>query len=283
MSHAREYLAVCLNLSIICFLATAMLNVGMSLTLRQVLEPLRNARLTIKSLATSYILVPLIAILIARMIQLEEPLKIGLVLLSMTAGGESGPKVIGMAKGNVAFSIALLSLQLFVTIIYVPFIISILLPEVSINHGIMLIKLLALVFLPLVSGLFLKARWDSIAGRMNHFMHGISTFFLIVMAILIIILHSAEMLRLVGTGAILAGTLFIVIAFAAGYLLGGPGEDTRRTLAFMSSIRNVGIAFMIASQAFDDPDVVLMITLTLILMLVILLPAAYWLSRRAVV
>lgn len=278
----REILKFCLNLSIICFLVTAMLNVGMSLTFRQVLEPLRNVRLTIKSLATSYILVPLIAIVIARVIHLEEPLKIGLILLSMVAGAEAGPKVIGIAKGNMAFSIACLSLQLFVTIIYVPLIISILLPEVSINHGKMLIKLFVLVLLPLISGLFLNTRHDAIAQRLNHYMHGISTFFMIVMGVLIIILYFAELLRLLGTGAILAGVLFFVIAFAAGYLIGGPGRDTRLTLAFMSSARNVGIAFMIASQAFKDPDVILMITLMLILMVVILLPAAYWFSRRTV-
>jgi BASS family bile acid:Na+ symporter len=126
------------------------------------------------------------------------------------------------------------------------------------------------------------ARHDAIAGRLNHFMHGISTFFMIVMSALIIILHSAEMLRLIGTGAILAAILFVVLVFAAGYMAGGPGRDTRVTLGFMSSARNLGIAFMIASQAFSDPDVVLMITLTLILMLVILLPAAYWFSRRSV-
>ncbi len=282
MGHIRELLTVCLNLSIICFLVTAMLNVGMSLTFRQVLEPLRNVRLTIKSLATSYILVPLIAILIARIIRLEEPLKIGLVLLSMTAGAESGPKVIGMAKGNIAFSIALLALQLLVTIIYVPFIISILLPEVSVNHSKMLIKLFVLIFLPLLLGLFLNTRHDAIVGRLNHFMHGISNFSMIVMAALIIILYSAEMLQLLGTGAILAGVLFFVIAFVAGYLIGGPGRDTRLTLAFMSSARNIGVAFMIASQTFNDPDVLLMITLMLILMVVILLPAAYWFSRRTV-
>ena len=105
---------------------------------------------------------------------------------------------------------------------------------------------------------------------------------MIAMAALIIILYSAEMLRLVGTGAILAGMLYFVMAFATGYLTGGPERDTRVTLAFMSSARNIGVAFMIASQTFNDPDVLLMITLMLVLMIVILLPAAYWFNRRAV-
>jgi hypothetical protein len=49
----------------------------------------------------------------------------------------------------------------------------------------------------------------------------------------------------------------------------------------MSGARNASIALMIASQAFDDPDVLLMMTLTVTLMRGILLPTAYWLSRRA--
>ena len=280
MGHIQELLTVCLNLSIICFMVTGMLNVGMSMTFRQVLEPLRNVRLTIKSLVTSYILVPLIAILIARVIHLAEPLKVGLVLLSMTAGIEAGPKAIGIAKGNVAFATSLLGLQLIVTIIYVPFVISVLLPEVSINTIKMLIKLSVVVFLPLVLGLFLKSRHDAIAERLNRHMHSISTFSLIVMVALIFILHSRELLRLTGTGAILAGVLFIVFAFTAGYLTGGTGRDNRLTLAFMSSGRNFGIPFMIASQAFNDPDVILMMIVTLILLMAITLPPVFWLGRR---
>jgi BASS family bile acid:Na+ symporter len=257
-----------------------MLNVGASLTVRQILEPLRNARLVITSLGVSFILVPLTAIVITRVIPLEEPLRIGLVLLSMTAGAEAGPKVIGIAKGNIAFSVALLSMQLLVTIIYVPLVLSVLLPEVHINHTKLLLKLFVLVLLPMASGLFLKARHGAIVERLSPVVHGTSTVFMFLMVVLIIILNFAEMLRLVGSGSILAGMIFVIISFIVGHLLGGPGQDTRRTLGFMSGARNASISLMIASQVFKDPGVLLMITLTVILMLFILLPTAYWFGRR---
>jgi BASS family bile acid:Na+ symporter len=277
----HEILTIVLKLSIIIFLITAMLYIGTSLTLRQILDPLRNARLVAASLCVSYILVPLTAIVITRALPLEQPLRTGLLLLSMTAGAEAGPKFIGAARGNIAFSVALLSMQLVVTIIYVPLVLSFLLPEVRIDYGNLLFKLFALVLLPMVSGLFLKGRHGSVAELLSPLMHKTSTVFLFLMAVLIIILHFAEIVRLLGSGAILAGALFIVISFSIGYLLGGPGQDTRRTLGFMSGARNASIALMIASQVFDDPDVLLMITLTVILMLVILLPTAYWFGRRA--
>jgi BASS family bile acid:Na+ symporter len=277
----HELLTIALKLSIIIFLATAMLHIGTSLTLRQILEPLRSIRLLITSLGVSYILVPLTAIVITRVLPLEQSLRIGLVLLSMTAGSEAGPKIIGIAKGNIAFSVALLSMQLMVTIIYVPLVLSMLLPEVTFDHTALLIKLLVLVLLPMASGLYLKARHEAIAERLHPVMQNTSTAFMFLMATLIIILNFAEIIRLIGTGAILASVMFIVISFIAGYLLGGPGQDTRRTLGFMSGTRNTGIALMIASQVFDNPNVILMITLTVIMMLVILLPAAFWFGRRA--
>jgi bile acid:Na+ symporter, BASS family len=278
----HEFLTVILKLSIMGFLITAMLSVGTSLTLRRILEPLRNARLVITSLGVSYILVPLIAIVISRVIALEQPLRNGLVLLSMTAGAEAGPKFIETAKGNIAFSVSLLSMQLIVTIIYLPLVISVLMPEVHINHGRLLIKLFALVLLPMASGLFLKARHEVIAKRISTFMHGISTVFMILMAVLILLLNFGAIVQLIGSGAIFAAMIFIIISFISGYLLGGPGQDTRRTLGFMSGARNAGIALMIAGQVFDDPDVLLMITMTVIMTLCILLPAACWFGRRGV-
>ena len=277
----HEFLTVVLKLSIIVFLVTAMLNVGISLRVSEILEPLRNLRLLITSLGVSFILVPLIAVVITRIIPMEQPLRIGLVLLSMTAGAEAGPKVTGLAKGNIAFSAALLSVQLVVTIIYVPLVLSVLLPEVDINHGKLLIKLFALVLLPMALGLFLKSRHEILAERLGPAVDRTSTVLMFLMAVLILILNFADILRLVGSGAIFAGAIFVVISFIAGYLLGGPGQDTRQTLAFMSGSRNAGIALMIASQGFEDPGVLLMITLTVILMLVILLPTAYWVGRRA--
>jgi predicted Na+-dependent transporter len=59
----QEFLTVALKLSIVVFLVTAMLHIGTSLTLRQILEPLCNARLLLISLGVSYILIPLIVIL----------------------------------------------------------------------------------------------------------------------------------------------------------------------------------------------------------------------------
>jgi bile acid:Na+ symporter, BASS family len=276
----HEILIKVLNIVILIFLVSTMFSTGLSLTLRQILAPLRNVRLVITSIAANYILVPMIAIAVTRLIPLEEPLKIGLILFSMAAGAEAGPKLTGMAKGNVAFSVGLLIMQLGITIIYIPVIISLLLPEVQVDTGKLLIKLVTGVFMPLASGLFLKARYEAVADRISPSMHRISTIFMMLMAALLIFVNIAEVMRLAGSGAIPAALIFIAVSFLAGYLLGGPGQDNRRALGLMSGARNASISLVIANQVFNDPAVLLMITVTVILMLIVLLPAALWFGRR---
>ena len=102
------------------------------------------------------------------------------------------------------------------------------------------------------------------------------------MAALLIILNYKEMFQLIGSGAPLAAVIFIALSFITGYLLGGPERGTRLAMAFMHAGRNASIALMIASQMFSDqPKVIMMITVTVVLMLITLLPTSYWFSHRA--
>ena len=65
---------------ILAFQVSTMLGLGLSLTTRQIVEPLRNLRRLAWSLVASYIVVPLIAFGVATAFALEAPLQIGLLL-----------------------------------------------------------------------------------------------------------------------------------------------------------------------------------------------------------
>jgi bile acid:Na+ symporter, BASS family len=280
--NMNEILTKALNPVILIFLVSTMLACGLSLTLSQIFGPFRKIRLAISAAVASYILVPLTAVVVSRLIGIEEPLRYGLVLLSMAAGAEAGPKLTTNANGNVGFSVGLLVVSLGITIFYIPLMLSLLLPEVHVDKVKLLVKLSLTVALPIVVGLFLKARVAGLAERLNKYVHKISSVFMILMAVLIIILNYKEMFRLFGSGAIVAALIVIVLSFIIGYLLGWPDRGTRLAMAFMHAGRNASIALMIASQVFSDqPKVLLMITVTVVLMLILLLPTSYLVKARA--
>jgi bile acid:Na+ symporter, BASS family len=270
-----------LNPVILIFLVSTMLACGLSLTIEQIFGPFRNVRLAISAAVASYILVPLTAVVVSRLIGIEEPLRYGLVLLSMAAGAEAGPKLTTNANGNAGFSVGLLVVSLGITIFYIPLMLSLLLPEVHVDRGRLLAKLSLTVALPIIVGLFMKSRHERLADRLHQYMHKISSVFMLLMAALLIILNYKEMFRLFGSGSVLAALIFIVVSFIIGYTLGWSDRGTRLAMAFMHGGRNASVALMIASQVFgDQPKVLMMITVTVVLMLIVLLPASYWFGRK---
>ena len=63
-----EILQVIMELSVLVFVITSILAMGLSLTAGQIVAPLRNARLVILALVANFILAPLLAYLIVAVI-----------------------------------------------------------------------------------------------------------------------------------------------------------------------------------------------------------------------
>ncbi|RIK18826.1 MAG: transporter, partial [Anaerolineae bacterium] len=66
-------------LSGLLFVVTSMLAMGLSLTVPQIMEPLRNARLVLLALLANFVLVPLLAYGITLVVPLDQSLKVGLI------------------------------------------------------------------------------------------------------------------------------------------------------------------------------------------------------------
>ena len=116
----NELLSQAVGPVIAIFLVTAMFSLGLDLTLRQIVDSLRDKSLVTKSLLVNFFLVPLLAVAITSMIPMHEGLRIGIVVYAIAAGTEGGPKFVQMIKGNTAFAFGLLVLLLTFTVIVVP-------------------------------------------------------------------------------------------------------------------------------------------------------------------
>jgi predicted Na+-dependent transporter len=59
------------NLFTLSFVVTSMLGMGLSLSVSQILQPLRNTRLVILSLVVNFVVVPAVAFTLSRVIHLD--------------------------------------------------------------------------------------------------------------------------------------------------------------------------------------------------------------------
>jgi len=256
----KELLTQYVALFIIAFLLTAMFSLGLDLTVRQIIEPLKNKRLVLTAMLTNVIAVPLVAIALTSVIPMHEGFRIGIILYALAAGTEGGPKFVQIVKGNAAFALGLLMLLLTFTVVCLPIVLSLVVEDLQFPRGELVLKLLLVVALPIGLGLLLNAKAKSVADKLNPVMHRLSMILLWIAFFVLIYVYYGDIIALQG-GAMLAGLVFFLLAFLAGYLSGGPEWQNRRALGIMTFARNGSIAMMIAGQVFtDEPKVLVMAT-----------------------
>jgi BASS family bile acid:Na+ symporter len=266
---------------VIIFAVTNMLAMGLSLTIEQIVEPMRDSSLVIRAILANFVLVPLVALAILVILPLGRPLGEGLVLLACSAGAPFLPKLVQMARGNVAFSVGLMALLTLVTIAYVPIVVPLLLPGVQVAPTSIARSLILTMVVPLGIGLFIKARSAEIAASLQPAMSQMSTVALVLVIALLPVINLNLLIRAIGSHAYLATLLLIVASFVLGYLLGGPDRDSRATVGLGTAQRNFSAALIVAASNFADPSVLVMIIIGSTLMPGLLLVTAGEMGRHS--
>jgi predicted Na+-dependent transporter len=265
----------------LAFVVTSMFGLGLASTVRDLLRPLRNVRLVVAAVAINFVLLPAIAWGITRVFPLARDLEIGLVLMSAVAGAPLAIKATQIARGNVPAAGSLVVLQVIVTVVFLPFALSLLVPGIAVDAVTVAMPLILQILMPLAAGLLMNVRYDEEAEMTRPIMAEIANISLALMLI-VNLSNLRSVLGLVGTGALAAALAIVLAGLGAGYLSGGPDRATRRTLALGSAQRNFAAAFVLAQGSFADrPGVFLMLlTASLVNMAVVLIVAGEF-GRRS--
>jgi BASS family bile acid:Na+ symporter len=275
-----ELLSKAVPVAMLTFVVSSMLAVGLSLTIAQIMEPLRNGKLVFVALLANFVLMPLGALAIARVLRLDQPLGIALLLLGAAAGAPFLPKLAGIAKGNLAFAVGLMVLLMVLTVAYMPLVLPLLLEGVTVDPLKIARSLLLLMLLPLGIGLAVNRQFRSVAERMRAPLNKLSSLSLALLIGLLLVTKIQNVIALFGTRGILASVLFLLAGLGLGWLLGGPGFATKGVLALGTAQRNIAAALLVGGKNFDDPNVVVMIVVVAVVGLLILMPLARILGAR---
>ena len=261
------------------FVVSSMMAMGVGFTVRQIIDALRDVRLVLLALLGNFVAMPLGALALDKILRLDEPLGVGLLLLGAAAGAPFLPKLTELAKGNLPFSVGIMVLLTIGTVGYLPLVLPLLLPGVTVNSGKIAGWLFLLTLLPLGAGLALRAQYGEVAARVRPVLDWGSNVILVPMVLLLAIANIDKILHIFGTRGILAGFLLIALGFGIGWMIGGPASDKRRALALGTGQRNVAAALVVASESFGDPSVVIMVIVVTIVGLLTLLPLCHVLAN----
>ena len=261
------------------FVVSSMLAMGVGFTVGQIIDALRDVRLVLLALLANFVAMPLGALALDKILGLDEPLGVGLLLVGAAAGAPFLPKLTELAKGNLPFAVGIMVLLAVGTVGYLPLVLPLLLPGVTVNSEKIAGWLFLLTLVPLAAGLALRAWYGEIAARVKPVLDWVSNVCLVPMVLLLAAANIDKILRVFGTRGILAGFLLIALGFGIGWMLGGPGVDTRRALALGTGQRNIAAALVVASEGFTDPSVEIMVMVVTIVGLLTLMPLCHVLAN----
>jgi predicted Na+-dependent transporter len=275
MSQLDPFLIAIGTLGVLVFIITSMLGMGLSLTIPEIMAPLRNTRLVLLSIIANFIIVPILTLLIVRVIPLSEGLQIGLILAGFAAGAPFLPKLVQVAKGDTAFTAGLMVLLMVITIAYMPIVLPFVLTGVQVSPWDVAKSLIFLMLIPFAIALFIRARYEETAIGLVHTTSMATNLALVVVLIGYFVAYFSEIIGVIGTGGIISAILLIVLATIVGFLAGGKSMDTKKVLALGTGTRNFGAAFAVATSNFQsNPEVTIeILVLTLIGLPVLMLIA----------
>jgi BASS family bile acid:Na+ symporter len=244
-----------INLLAAVTLIEMMVAIGLSVSVAQVLDVVKDWRLCIRALLANYVVVPAIALALLLLFRPSPHVMVGFLIAAACPGAPFGPPFTALAKGNVPMAVGLMVILAASSAVAAPLLLRVEMPLVcgdqvgQIRVAKMIAILLGAQILPLCIGLAVRQFRPLLAERIKTPLRRLSTLLNLATFGLIIAVQ-ARMLAEVRLLAWLGMLALVLASVAAGGLLGGAGRGTRTAVAMATSVRNVGVAMVIATGSF---------------------------------
>lgn len=262
------------------FVISTMLNVGLTQKLSEIVGHLKNWSFVAKMLVANFVLAPLVMYLMLYFAPFEPTLKAGLLIFSMCAGAPFLIKLTQTAQQKIALGAAVMMLLIVGTVFYVPIVLPWILSGLTVDAWAIAKSLGLQMLLPIIVGMLAVQFLPDLSKKLQPWVGWIGNIALYALIGATLIGYAANMLSIVGTGAILVGLVFVLAAFGIGYLTGAGKDHLQDVGGLGTAQRNTAAAMIIAVQNFSAyPDVLVMITLANTLGIIMLMFVAKRLSR----
>jgi BASS family bile acid:Na+ symporter len=276
------------NVVLLIQIISTMGSIGLGLNTKQIKNVLSNYSLMARGLVVNFLLVPIIAWVMTKIIPMNEIIAIGFLVASISAGAPFGPKLAQIAKSDVPFAVTMMFVLSVLTVVATPIWLSVFLgsssiSNVSINPLPLLGQILVIYILPLLIGLFVNSKYTTKAQKYRPLALKVSNLSFPIVIVGIIATNISGFQSLVGSLGIITSIISVVIYAVLGFVLGGPQIASKRSLAFNSAVRNGGLGLLLAAQAFSNhPKVgIMVVTFGIVQTVIMIAIAALWSKRRA--
>lgn len=200
-----------------------------------------------------FIVMPLVAWLLCKMLQLPTELALGVILVGCCPGGTASNVICYLAQGDIALSVAMTGVSTLLAPIVTPALVYLLAgKEVAVDMVGMFLSIVQVVIVPIVLGLAVNKYLGKFTEKVIPLLPMVSTLAIAAIIGIIVSHNSANILScslLVGVAVILHNVLGLTLGYVAGKLLGLP-HDKRTAISIEVGMQNSGLATSLAATHF---------------------------------
>ncbi|MFB9134016.1 bile acid:sodium symporter family protein [Vibrio sp. AK197] len=238
---------------IVPLLTIIMLAMGLTLQPKDFANVLTNIKAVSTGVVLQFSVMPLVALLIATLLNFDANLTVGLVLVGCVAGGTSSNVMCFLAKGDVALSITMTAISTLLSVLFTPLLVELLAGQaVDIPVAGMIMSLVKVVLAPVLIGVVINSLLHKPIQRISPILPLVSMFAIIAIIAIVVALNAGKLVE-VGPLVAVAVVLHNAIGLGAGYLISkklGFEEKVCRTIAFEVGLQNSGLATALAMKFF---------------------------------
>ncbi len=268
-------------------LAFLMFAVGMRLTPASLAGAFRNPAALAGGLSVQIVLLPLLAIVLARLFGLDATMSTGLLLVAAAPGGITSNYIALLARADVALSTAMTLVTSLFACVTIPFVLAA--GGIGIGSGSPLLAMLrmsvvmfAVAAVPLMLGLALRRFLPGIAARLDRPLDVSSRLVFAAIVLSTFWQNREAMIEHVfdvGPAAALLNVLAITAGFGIAGLLGLP-KSQGFAIAVETGLQNAAMAMFVATAIFGQGELTIPALVYAVLMNVTAL-ALIAMARRA--
>ncbi len=242
-------------------LAVIMGSMGLSLTVENFKTLITDPKVVFVGLIAQIIFLPLTAYILLGIFDLPWEFSVGFMLLAACPGAATSNVATHLAKGDLAFSVLLTVLTSFITVFTIPYIVNFALTSVggeatafTLPVGKTMLRIFLLTILPLGVGMFVRAKREAFADRMENPVKIISVIFLLFLMVGVLIKEFALFkmaFQTIGPFAI----VFNVVTMSMGFLLAtifAFSLKRKITLTIEVGFQNVSLGIVLATTFLNN-------------------------------
>ncbi len=236
-------------------LSIVLFTMGTTLKVDDFVNVFKNPKEIAVGISAQYIIMPVIAFVLASAFSLDTALTVGLILVGTVPGGTASDVITFLAKGDVALSVSLTAVSTVISPILTPVITVLLIGnQIHFNPVSLFLSIVEIVIVPIILGLILNYKFPNLCDKLKDYLPTLSSIVICLIVAGVIgankqaILTSSAIILIV---IILQYILAMLIGFGIGRLAGMSRKQTI-TVAIELAFQNSGLSTSLAKTHFPS-------------------------------